>query len=170
MKRKYLIFAVSVLAVTVFSSCLRNGIDEEGQTSQEEIIFLTQYINGLEKDMINVDTTDLGVYYFVINNGDGPYPEMGDTLTMKYDGYLINGTLFYSTTSLPGNEYSFVFGEEDTTIEGWNDGLKLIKKGSKVQLMIPSPLGFGDKWNGNVPPNNTLIYIIDMIDINPKKL
>jgi FKBP-type peptidyl-prolyl cis-trans isomerase len=170
MKRKYLLFFIFVLAVTVFSSCLYDGIDK-GQTYQEEIILLTQYINELEKDGINVDTTELGVYYYVISSGDGLLPEKGDTLTVKYDGYLIDRSLFYSTNLLAEKEYSFVFGEgEGDAIEGWNDGLKLIKKGSKVQLMIPSPLGFGDRWNGNVPPNNTLIYIVEMMNIKPKKL
>ncbi len=152
----------------MFSSCLYKGIDD-GQTYEEEMILLTQYIYGLEKDNINIDTTELGVYYFVMNSGDGLYPETGDTLTVKYDGYLINGNLFYSTNLRAEKEYSFVLGEGDA-IEGWNDGLKVIQKGSKVQLMIPSPLGFGDKWNGDVPPNNSLIYIVEMIDIKPKKL
>ncbi|MDR2909820.1 MAG: FKBP-type peptidyl-prolyl cis-trans isomerase [Bacteroidales bacterium] len=167
MKRKYLLFFILVLVVA-FSSCLYKGVDE-GQTHQEEMILLTNYINDKEKDGINIDTTDLGVYYYVINSGNGLYPETGDTLTVKYDGYLIGGSLFYSTNLLAEKEYSFVLGESDA-IEGWNDGLKLIKKGSKVELMIPSRLGFGDKWNGNVPPNNTLIYIIEMMDIKPKKL
>ncbi len=85
MKRKYLLFLI--LAVTMFSSCLYKGIDD-GQTYEEEMILLTQYIYGLEKDNINIDTTELGVYYFVMNSGDGLYPETGDTLTVKYDGYL----------------------------------------------------------------------------------
>ena len=160
-------FVIPVLAVAMFSSCLYKGIKKE-QTYQEEMILLTKYIRELEKTY-DVDTTELGVFYYVREWGSGgPYPEIGDTLIMSYNGYLIDGTPFYSSSAVTANgEVSFVLGSE--AIEGWNDGLKVIRKGSKVDLIIPSPLGFGSKWNGDIPPNNTLVYVITMVDIKQKK-
>ena len=80
----------------------------------------------------------------------------------------MNGNLFYSTNVLAEQERIIVFGEENDVVEGWNDGLKVIKKGSTVELIIPSSLGFGDNWEGIIPPNNTLIYIVEMVNIKKK--
>jgi FKBP-type peptidyl-prolyl cis-trans isomerase FkpA len=165
MKRKILRFVMPILAATLLSSCLYKGIDWEPQTLQEEMMALTSYIKNLEKEGFDVDTTELGVYYFIITPGDGPYPNMGDSLSIKHDGYLIDGSLFYSSKwNNADGILNFVLGDGEA-IPGLNDGMKVIRKGSKVQLMIPSTLGFGDKWNGTVPPNSTLVYIVEMINI-----
>ena len=168
MKRKSLLFVIPILAITVFSSCIEKGPKEE---ILDEATLLTKYIRDIEKEH-NVDTTALGVFYYVREPGGGEniYPEFGDTLTLVYDGFLIDGNLFYSTNLLAEEKRIIVFGEEVNAIEGWNDGLKVIEKDSKVELIIPSTLGFGDKWNTdmNIPPNNTLIYIVEMVNIKKK--
>ena len=169
MKRKFSIFVIPAFAIILFSSCLYKGTDKP-QTLQEEMILITQRIRWLEGEGHKVDTTALGVFYWVVKPGpeDGLYPEMGDTLTVIYDGYLIDGTLFYSTNILAEKERTFILGEEDA-VAGWNDGLKVIKKGSTVELIIPSTLGFGNNWNGDVPPNNTMVFIVEMKNIKQKK-
>ena len=164
-------FVIPFLAIIVFSSCLYKGTDKP-QTFEEEMILLKGYIMNLEKEGHNVDTTELGVYYYFRKYGDGlTFPEMGDTLTVIYDGYLIDGTMFYTTNLLPEQERSFVLGEKENDIAGWNDGLKVISKGATADLIIPSPLGFGNEGNGGlrIPPNNTLIYVVEMKNIKKKK-
>ena len=161
-------FVIPVLAVAMFSSCLYKGI-KEGQTYQEEMVYLSIYLRDIESQGYDVDTTELGVFYYVREIGDGIYPKIDDTLTIKYVGYLINGDRFYPPGDVTETvEVSYVLGQEDA-IKGWNDGLKVIRKGSTVELIIPSPLGFGSKWNGDIPPNNTLVYVITMVDIKQKK-
>ena len=167
MKRKFLFFVIPVLIICVFSSCLYKNTDKP-QTYEEEMALLIQHINYIKEEKgANVKKTELGVYYWVLKPAsvDGPFPEMGDTLTIKYKGFLMNGTLFATTD---GKEHDFVLGKENA-IEGWNDGMKVIEKGSEVQLIIPSPLGFGSKGNTIVPPNNTLIYEVTMVNIKKKK-
>ena len=168
MKSNFSLLVIPILAITVFSSCLYKGIKGD-QTLQEEEVLLKKYIMDI-KDKYDVDTTSLGVFYYVREVGgyENIYPEFGDTLTLNYDGYLIDGTPFYSTSILDEKERTIIFGEEDDAIEGWIDGLKVIKKGSIVELIIPSPLGFGSKWNGNIPPNNTLIFVVKMVNIKKK--
>ena len=166
MKRKFLLFVIPILAVTIFTSCLYKGTDKP-QTLEEEMILLTKYIWEIEGKGNKVDTTELGVFYWVMKDGNGIlYPKIGDTLIIKYDGYLIDGNLFNTS----GNStISYALEENNDAIKGWNDGLKVIRQGSKVELIIPSTLGFGEKGGWNVPPNNTLIYIIEMVNIKKKK-
>ena len=175
MKRKISLFVIPVLAITVFSSCLYRGINNNPQTLEEERILIKSHIMYLEKEgcnggPCNVDTTELGVYYYFRKYGDGlTFPEMGDTLTVTYNGFLIDGTQFYTTDDLAEGKRNFVFGEEENVIAGWIDGLKVISKGATVELIIPSTLGFGSNWNGIVPPNNTLIFVVTMENIKKKK-
>jgi len=170
MKRKILLFGLLILVGAVVSSCLYGGNDEEEEPSLEkEMAILDEFIREAEKDGFNVDTTELGVYYFVVDEGLGAYPQMGDSLTVIYDGYLMNGYLFYSSAwNFENGKWGFVLGEEET-IEGWDDGMQVIKKGSTVQLMIPSSLAYGANWKGTeIPPYSTLVYVVEMVDIIDK--
>lgn len=158
---------IGITIAVIFSSCLSNK-DEDIQTKQEEQSLLNEYIFGLESEGNDVDTTDLGVYYVVINESDGIYPQTGDTLTLSYKGYLMDGYNFdNSEYNFENGEWTFVYGETQV-IAGWDDGMKVINKGAKVQLMIPSDLAYGENGYGSIPPNNTLIFVIEMKDINPK--
>ena len=170
MRSKFLLLVIPFFTTFVFSSCLYKNTDKP-QTYEEEMLLLAKHIKYISEERVppaTVHKTELGVYYWVIKQPasvNGTFPEIGDTLTIKYNGYLIDGTLFATTD---GKEHDFVLGKENV-IQGWNDGMKVIEKGSEVQLIIPSPLGFGSKGNTLVPPNNTLIYEITMVNIKKKK-
>ncbi|MCG6190972.1 FKBP-type peptidyl-prolyl cis-trans isomerase [Maribellus maritimus] len=164
MKSKML---MSVWIGIVFSMFLSSCLDSEepSQSLADEAAKLHQYITGLESEGHDVDTTALGVYYVTMEEGTGDYPEFGDTLTVTYSGYFINGNIFdtskYSETD---STWTFELGD-DRIISGWNDGMKVINKDAKVQLMIPSTLAYGEDGYGSVPPNNSLIFVVRMVDI-----
>ena len=130
---------ISASLAIIFTSCF-SDIDDSEQTYEQEMSKLNQYITGLESEGHDVDTTDLGVYYVTIEEGTGDYPVFGDTLTVSYTGYLIDGTLFdTSIQSETDTTWTFEVGNENF-ISGWNDGMRVINKDAKVQLMIPSTL------------------------------
>jgi FKBP-type peptidyl-prolyl cis-trans isomerase len=52
-------------------------------------------------------------------------------------------------------------------IPGWDDGMKVINKGAQVQLIIQSKLAYGIYGSGEIPPNNTLLFVVDMVNIEP---
>ena len=107
-----------------------------------------------------VKTTDSGLQYKVLEEGEGPSPKAGDTVTVHYRGTLVDGTEFDS---------SYQRGEPATfplkgVIPGWTEALQLMKKGSKWVLFIPSDLAYGERGAGNrIPPNSTLIFEVELI-------
>ena len=167
MKRKFLFFVIPVLA---FTMCNRISYEVEKPSYELEMSKLKNYIMYHESQGRNIDTTKLGVLYWVMNEGNGLYPEIGDTLTIIFDGFFTDGFCFETSKDInkETGEWKFVFGEPQA-IKGWVDGLKVIDKGAKVEVIIPSTLAFGNKGSGIIPPYTTLIYIIEMKDIKQKK-
>jgi len=110
-----------------------------------------------------VKTTASGLQYRVIEEGEGPSPKAGDSVTVHYRGTLVDGTEFDS---------SYQRGEPATfpltgVIPGWTEALQLMKKGSKWELFIPSDLAYGERGAGNrIPPNSTLIFEVELLSMN----
>lgn len=103
-----------------------------------------------------------GLQYIVITEGKGPSPG-SDTqkLRVNYRGMLIDGRIFfdtYETKKLAEFEIAQV-------IPGWREGLKLMNVGSKYKFFIPSELAYGKEGLGNIPPNSTVIYEVELIEI-----
>jgi peptidylprolyl isomerase len=103
-------------------------------------------------------TTDSGLQYRIIEEGDGPQPQVGDTVTVKYTGTLEDGTEFDS------GEYTFTIGV-DPVIDGWTEGIPLLKQGTHAILVIPPDLAYGAGGQGSIPPNATLNFDVELLDV-----
>jgi FKBP-type peptidyl-prolyl cis-trans isomerase FklB len=111
-----------------------------------------------------VKTTASGLQYKVIKEGSGASPAAADTVTVNYRGTLIDGTEFDSSYKR-GEPASFPVSG---VIKGWTEALQLMKKGSKYQLFIPSALAYGERGaGGDISPNSTLIFEVELMDIKP---
>lgn len=99
-----------------------------------------------------------------ITSGNGATPKNGDTVTVHYTGTLTNGAKFDS--SVDRNEpFSFTLGAGEV-IAGWDLGVAQMKVGDKVKLTIPPELAYGaDGYPGAIPPNATLIFEVELINI-----
>ena len=76
-----------------------------------------------------------------------------------------NGKVFDSSVER-GQPVEF---QLDQVIKGWTEGLQLVKKGGKIQLVIAPELGYGEQGAGvSIPPNSTLIFDVEVLDVNPK--
>lgn len=115
-------------------------------------------------DKDGVMTTDSGLQYKIITQGDGAKPTAEDTVKVHYRGTLIDGTEFDS---------SFKRGEPVTfplngVIPGWTEGLQLLPAGTKAELYIPSELAYGPNGMGQaIEPNSTLVFEVELLEINP---
>jgi FKBP-type peptidyl-prolyl cis-trans isomerase len=109
-------------------------------------------------DTTGYTTTDSGLKYLILDEGDGPRPQTGDRVTVAYRGTLTDGTEFDSGT------YPFVLGT-GAVIEGWDEGIALLNQGSKAILVIPSDLGYGPFGSGPIPPNATLIFEVELLEV-----
>jgi FKBP-type peptidyl-prolyl cis-trans isomerase len=108
-----------------------------------------------------------GLQYKILQQGNGPKPTADDTVVCNYRGTLVNGEEFDS---------SYKRGEPATfpvnrVIKGWTEALQLMPVGSKWQLFIPPQLAYGERGagNGDIPPNSTLIFEVELISIAPKQ-
>jgi len=113
-----------------------------------------------------VVTLPSGLQYKIITEGTGPKPTAADTVVTNYRGTLIDGTEFDSSYKR-GEPATFPVGQ---VIKGWTEALQLMPVGSKWQLFIPSDLAYGERSpGGEIGPNSTLIFDIELMSIQEKK-
>lgn len=109
-----------------------------------------------------VKTTASGLQYKVITEGSGESPKATDEVTVHYRGTLINGEEFDSSISR-GQPVTFPLGN---VIEGWTEGVQLMKPGAKYQFFIPSKLAYGERGAGvKIGPNQTLIFEVELLEV-----
>lgn len=109
-----------------------------------------------------VTTLPSGLQYEVIKMGDGPKPQLTDSVECHYHGTLINGQVFDSSMDR-GETATFPL---QGVIKGWTEVLQLMPVGSKWKVTIPSDLAYGDRGAGQmIQPGSTLIFIIELIAI-----
>jgi FKBP-type peptidyl-prolyl cis-trans isomerase len=108
--------------------------------------------------------TASGLKYVDLVVGDGPSPQIGQTLSVHYTGTLLNGQKFDSSLDT-GQPMEFQYGRTPM-IKGWDEGLKTMKVGGKRKLTIPPGLGYGAAGRPpKIPPNSTLLFEIELLEI-----
>lgn len=112
-----------------------------------------------------VKKTASGLLYHIEKPGTGQAPKDTDTVTVHYKGNLIDGTEFDNSykrsepTSFPLNG----------VIPGWQEGMKLLKKGGKITLVIPPDLAYGKEGvQNNIPGNSTLKFEVELLEVKSK--
>jgi FKBP-type peptidyl-prolyl cis-trans isomerase len=108
-----------------------------------------------------VEETDTGLQYIIIEEGTGDHPAENSWVELHQRCQLLNGTVIEDTYKK--NETSSAQMEE--LIEGYKEGLMMMKKGSRYKLFIPSELAWGKRGSGTkIPPNALLIFDVRLID------
>ena len=107
-------------------------------------------------------TTESGLQYKVLEEGEGPKPSAEDVVEVHYQGTLIDGTEFDSSYAR-GSTVSFGLNQ---VIPGWTEGLQLMPVGSKYQFVIPPELAYGPAGAGpQIGPNSTLVFVVELVSI-----
>lgn len=110
---------------------------------------------------IDVERTQSGLYYTIIDKGTGPKVQRGESLTAQYKGYFTDGKEFDSSYR---RNRPMVFNQGQM-VAGWNEGLLLMNKGGKAKFLIPSQLGYGSRgFPGAVPPNRVIIFDLELLN------
>lgn len=120
----------------------------------------------------SVYSTQSGLKYKIVKKGNGKKPslhkgEQGktpDKVKVHYTGKLIDGKIFDSSIQR-GNPITF---QLDQVIPGWTEGLQLMDEGSTYMLYIPYNLGYGEHATGDIPAGSTLVFEVQLLEINPK--
>lgn len=98
-----------------------------------------------------------------IKVGEGREVKSGDTVVIHYKGTLTNGEQFDSSYDR-GQPFETKIGV-GSVIKGWDEGVPGMKIGGKRKLTIPSDMAYGEQGQGSIPPNSTLIFEVELVDI-----
>ncbi|MCK4982293.1 MAG: FKBP-type peptidyl-prolyl cis-trans isomerase [Victivallaceae bacterium] len=162
------IIAISLAFTTI--SCLDPVEELTPRTPEMEAVELNEVLDKLEADGYDIDTTDLGIYYIMYEAGPDSLPQAqaGDTCFLEYTGYLLDGTIFDASAYYYDDAiWEFIY-KENNLISGFDDGIALMNKGAKIDMIIPSELAYGVYGQGNIQPYTTLMFSAIMHDLKPK--
>ena len=109
-----------------------------------------------------VQVTPSGLQYKILTKGKGKVPTKDDQVIVKYEGRLIDGTVFDS--SYKRAEQTNKFRPTDV-IKGWTEALTMMPVGSKWELYVPQELAYGARETGDIPAYSALIFIVELVDI-----
>ncbi len=151
MKVKMIKMAVLVLSILAIVAC--------GTKSQKSTLASPYNVAG--KDTITLAN---GLKYILVEEGQGPKPVAGKTVSVHYTGYLTDGKKFDSSMDR-GEPIKFPVGT-GKVIQGWDEGILLLNAGSKARLIIPHELGYGTEgYPPIIPPSSTLIFDVELVGV-----
>ncbi len=134
-----------------------------------EKVILQQYIR---EEKLDVNPLPSGIYYLILEPGTGKKVELGDTITVNYEGRFLNGKFFDSTVKRR-QPFQFVYGTEWQVIKGLEEAIGLMCEGEKSLFILPSELGFGNQGSTSsiIPPFTSLIFEVEILKVSsPHKI
>ena len=106
-----------------------------------------------------VVTLPSGLQYKILRQGNGPVATSNDEVEVKYEGKLIDGTVFDSSYTRSEQTNKF---RPNQVIKGWTEALTLMPEGSMWELYIPQELAYGERQAGQIPPYSALIFKVEV--------
>ena len=116
------------------------------------------------KEAADVVETESGLQYIILEPGNDNHAGPADTVYVNYKGTLLDGTVFDQTPE--GSEPMKMM--LNRVIKGWTEGLQLVGEGGKIRLFVPAALGYGEQGSGQIEPNATLIFDVDVAKVGHK--
>lgn len=160
MNKKYQVFLYSIIAVIGLQGCSED--DSPAYNFEEQLAKDVKIIDEyLAENNITVLNHSSGLRYVIHEEGNGSTPGKGSIIVADYKGTLMNGTVFDS--SYDKEPFEFILGA-GRVIPGWDIGFSLLKQDSKATLYIPSGLAYGPNGQGQIGPNEILIFEVELLD------
>lgn len=153
--RRIIYALISTIACITLFSCEDDNVDTYEKNYKEGLEFLK---NNMACE--GVVTTETGLQYEVVREGEGKTPTAADRVKCHYEGKFIDGKVFDS--SYKGDPITFSLSN---VIKGWTEGLQYMKEGSEYIFYIPYYLGYGAYGYGPIPPYSTLIFRVELIEV-----
>ena len=110
-----------------------------------------------------VTSTSSGLQYIDVKRGEGAPARAGGTAVVHYTGWLVSGGKFDSSVDR-GTPFDFAIGAGQV-IRGWDEGVAGMKPGGVRKLIVPPELGYGARGGGPIPPNSTLIFEVELLEL-----
>lgn len=149
-----------VAALLVTAACS----EYNSENNPVPTIETTTFAPALGVDLAASTRTPSGVYYRDVVTGGGPVVANGQELSVRYTGWLADGTRFDGNEA-GGPGFTFVLGSvgPGSVIDGWNLGIPGMRVGGRRQLIIPPNLGYGPIGNGPIPPNAIIVFSVEVL-------
>ena len=153
---------LSVFAITLIAAC-GSGSDKPGDSdpSEQGTTYMNDYLPWPPEGK-EVKTTESGLQYIIVKEGEGDMPTARDRVVVHYEGRLPDGEKFDSSyeRGMPA-----VFGVTQV-ISGWTEGLQYVSEGGMIELWVPSYLGYGEQGSpGSIPPHSNLSFIVELVRV-----
>lgn len=150
--------AVVLFTMAAISGCKKDDPDAI-YTREREVGLIKGWLAANANN--DVKTTASGIYYIVNKVGTGASVTAGNSVTVKYTGMFLDGSVFDSSES-----YTYAHkGASTGMISGWIEGIQLMRKGGKNTFMFPSANAYGSSRYDIIPPYSPLIFVIEVVDI-----
>ncbi len=140
------------------------GQRKEEITRQKNAAYIAENTAWLEENKTRegVVTLPSGLQYKVITQGEGAVATSESNVTVRYEGKMIDGTVFDSSYTRNPDTSSF---RPNQVIKGWTEALCMMPEGSKWELYIPEELAYGERQAGKIKPYSTLIFTVEVVKV-----
>ena len=137
-------------------------LEQYGDNKKAGEDFMAAQAKLAKKKKSGITVLPSGLMYKVLTKGNGPVAKATDKVKVKYEGRLLDGTVFDSTEKHGGEPATF---SPSQVIKGWTEALTLMPVGSKWQLYIPQELAYGSRDAGQIKPFSALIFDVEVLEI-----
>jgi FKBP-type peptidyl-prolyl cis-trans isomerase FkpA len=151
-------FALVFLIVAFFSGCFKKKEPScsydpcHDKAPPSEVQAIQDYL--ASHGITNAQEHCSGLYYVIDNAGSGKQASPCSAVDVNYVGRLTNGNVFDQS-----NHFQTYL---TNVIQGWANGVPLVKEGGVIHLYIPPSLGYGNQAVGPIPANSILIFDITL--------
>ena len=163
-KKDKITFTFKILDLFASEDLLNKDREAEAaKMKDKEVSAVESY---LSKNHIQAQKTAKGTYYVIQTPGDGVQVDSGKQVSVRYTGKLIpSGKVFDGNMTGPGTEpYKLVIGAGGV-IPGWEDGLRVFKKGGKGTLYIPAFLAYDQQMGPGHTQFENLMFDVEVVDV-----
>ncbi|HZL08818.1 MAG TPA: FKBP-type peptidyl-prolyl cis-trans isomerase [Prolixibacteraceae bacterium] len=173
--------ALVMFAVVIISGCTKKSDPYADYTPAREAGLISDWLTAMVDKNNDIDTTSTGLYYIVDRVGSGAKVTVGDTVTVKYIGMFMDGSVFDASayhasstnTVIPhfsaDSTYTYIHQSPNSAtlsmIKGWEEGIEVMNKGERAAFLLPSAKAYGAYGSDIIPPYTPLIFSIEVVDI-----
>lgn len=159
-KGDILTFEVRMIKVMTIDEYRKQRMAERKDVNELEKFSIDAY---LAENGIKAEPAKPGVYFIVLKEGVGEWPEAGDSVEIRYTGSFLSGEVFDGSEK-SGSNLRYQLGD-GLRLPAWEEAVAGMKKGGRVRLILSSDNAYGSDGFGPVPPNTSVVYDIELVGI-----
>lgn len=163
-----LIYEVELMAIRSLEEVKKDRAQYEKQRAAEkEALRISEpkrIAEYLEENKIVIEPTESGLYFKELIKGEGDHPVDGNTVTIEYIHYNLDGTILQSSYE-DKTPFTYMVGT-GAVIKGWEEAVKLMRKGGKAWMLLPSDIGYGDYQRIKaIKPYSPLVFELELVEV-----